>query len=62
MSILSPRGYSDSVIIDFSCFVLLRGHPTLDRFGEMFDWVAVTFDTADLSEDGRMGPAELLAL
>jgi hypothetical protein len=40
---------------------LLRGHPTLDRFGEMFDWVAVTFDTAEPSEEGLVGPAKILA-
>jgi hypothetical protein len=40
---------------------LLRGHPTLDRYGEMFDWVAVTFDTDDPSEDGIVGPAKILA-
>jgi hypothetical protein len=40
---------------------LLRGHPTSDRHGEMFDWVAVTFDTDDPSEDGIVGPAKILA-
>jgi hypothetical protein len=40
---------------------LLRGHPTLDRYGEMFDWVAVTFDTTDLSNKGLVGPAKILA-
>ena len=39
---------------------LLRGHPTFDRYGEMFDWAAVTFDTAD-SNEGLVGPAKLLA-
>ncbi len=38
---------------------LLRGHPVLDRFGELFDWVAVTFENAD--PDGVMGPAKILA-
>jgi hypothetical protein len=37
---------------------LLRGHPTLDRHGEMFDWVAATFDTDDPSGDGIVGPAK----
>ena len=27
----------------------------------MFDWVAVTFDTADPSKEGLMGPAKILA-
>jgi hypothetical protein len=40
---------------------LLRGHPTLDRYGQMFDWVAVAFDTADPSNDGLVGPAKILA-
>jgi hypothetical protein len=40
---------------------LLRGHPTLDRYGAMFDWVAVTFDTADPSDEGLVGPAKILA-
>jgi hypothetical protein len=40
---------------------LLRGHPTFDRYGEMFDWVAVTFDTTDPSSDGVVGPAKVLA-
>ena len=40
---------------------LLRGHPTLDRYGEMFDWAAVTFETADPSNDGVVGPAKILA-
>ena len=40
---------------------LLRGHPTLDRYGEMFDWVAVTFDTTDPSNEGLVGPAKILA-
>jgi hypothetical protein len=40
---------------------LLRGHPTLDRYGAMFDWVAVTFDTADPSDEGVVGPAKILA-
>jgi len=40
---------------------LLRGHPALDRYGEMYDWVAVTFDTADPSNEGLVGPAKLLA-
>ena len=40
---------------------LLRGHPTLDRCGAMFDWVAVTFDTADPSDEGVVGPAKILA-
>jgi hypothetical protein len=40
---------------------LLRGHPTLDRYGEMFDWVAVTFDTADPTNKGLVGPAKILA-
>ena len=39
---------------------LLRGHPTFDRYGEMFDWAAVTFDTVD-SDEGLVGPAKLLA-
>ena len=38
---------------------LLRGHPKFDRYGEMFDWVAVTFDTTD--GNGQMGPAKILA-
>jgi hypothetical protein len=37
---------------------LLRGHPTLDRFDKMFNWVAVTFNTADPSKEGLMGPAK----
>jgi hypothetical protein len=40
---------------------LLRGHPTYDRFGEMFDWAVVTFDTADPNNEGLVGPAKLLA-
>jgi hypothetical protein len=39
---------------------LLRGHPTFDRYGEMFDWAAVTFDTED-SNEGLVGPAKILA-
>jgi hypothetical protein len=38
---------------------LLRAHPALDRHGEMFDWVAVTFETTD--PDGVVGPAKILA-
>ncbi len=40
---------------------LLRGHPTSDRHGEMFDWAAVTFDTDDPNNDGLVGPAKTLA-
>jgi hypothetical protein len=40
---------------------LLRGHPTLDWYGEMFDWVAVTFDTTKPSNEGLVGPAKILA-
>jgi hypothetical protein len=40
---------------------LLRGHPTFDRYGAMFDWVAVTFDTSDAGNDGLVGPAKVLA-
>jgi hypothetical protein len=40
---------------------LLRAHPTLDRYGAMFDWVAVTFDTTDESNEGLVGPAKILA-
>ena len=40
---------------------LLRGHPTPDRHGEMFDWAAATFETADPTNDGVVGPAKLLA-
>ena len=40
---------------------LLRGHPAFDRYGEMFDWVAVTFDTDDASDEGVVGPAKILA-
>jgi hypothetical protein len=40
---------------------LLRGHPSFDRYGEMFDWAAVTFDTADPMNEGLMGPAKILA-
>jgi hypothetical protein len=40
---------------------LLRAHPTFDRYGAMFDWVAVTFDTSDPSNEGLVGPAKILA-
>jgi hypothetical protein len=40
---------------------LLRGHPTLDWYGGMFDWVAVTFETSDPSNEGVVGPAKILA-
>jgi hypothetical protein len=40
---------------------LLRGHPTFDRYGAMFDWVAVSFDTTDIGNEGLMGPAKILA-
>ena len=36
---------------------LLRGHPTFDRYGPIFDWAAITFDTADIGNEGLMGPA-----
>ena len=41
---------------------LLRGHPAFDRYGEMFDWVAVTFDTTSVEGNhGLVGPAKILA-
>jgi hypothetical protein len=40
---------------------LLRGHPTFDRYGEMYDWVAVTFDTTEPDNEGLVGPAKILA-
>lgn len=35
--------------------------PAPDRHGEMFDWAAVTLETTNPTNDGVVGPAELLA-
>jgi hypothetical protein len=40
---------------------LLRAHPSFDRYGAMFDWVAITFDTTDPDNEGLVGPAKILA-
>ncbi len=40
---------------------LLRAHPSFDRYGAMFDWVAITFDTTNPDNEGLVGPAKILA-
>ena len=41
---------------------LLRGHPTFDRYGELFDWVVVDFETEQEGTIGHVtGPAKVLA-